>query len=377
MIAPARTMQPILLAAGGTGGHMFPAEALAQALIARGRTVALVTDARGGGFGDRLPEVTVHRIAAGGLAGTGLAGRARGVCRLALGFMQARRILGAMRPGAIVGFGGYASVPAVLAAQRSHRPNVIHEQNAVLGRANRLLARRADAIATSFDAVQAMPATQARIALTGNPVRPAIAAIADRPYPAPTVNGPIAILVLGGSLGARVFAGVVPAAMASLDPALRARTRLVQQCRRENLDATRAAYDALGMTVELAPFFEDVPVRLAAAQLVIARAGASTVAELTAAGRPALLVPYPHATDDHQRANATALVAADAAWLIAEPDFTPEALAARLAGWLGDPAPLVKAAARARAIGRRDAADRLADLVLATAECDSVQEAAA
>jgi UDP-N-acetylglucosamine--N-acetylmuramyl-(pentapeptide) pyrophosphoryl-undecaprenol N-acetylglucosamine transferase len=320
--------------------------------------------------------VAVHRIAAGGLAGTGLADRARGACRLALGFMQARRILGTMRPAAVVGFGGYASVPAVLAAQRSGRPSVIHEQNAVLGRANRLLARRADAIATSFETVQAMPATRARIALTGNPVRPPIAAIAERPYPAPAQGGPLAILVLGGSLGARVFAGVVPAAIAALGPGLRARIRLVQQCRRENLDATRAAYDALGLAVELAPFFEDVPQRLAAAQLVIARAGASTVAELTAAGRPSLLVPYPHATDDHQRANAAALVAAGAAWLLAEPEFTAPALAARLSGWLEDATPLAAAATRARAIGRRDAADRLADLVLATA-ADHVREAAA
>jgi UDP-N-acetylglucosamine--N-acetylmuramyl-(pentapeptide) pyrophosphoryl-undecaprenol N-acetylglucosamine transferase len=368
---------PILLAAGGTGGHMFPAEALARALIARDRRVALVTDARGGGFGERLPEIAVHRIAASGLAGTGIAGRAQGVCRLALGYLQARRILRALAPAAVVGFGGYASVPAVLAAQRSGRKSVIHEQNAVLGRANRLLARRADAIATSFERVQAMPATRARIALTGNPVRPAIAALAGRPYVAPVREGPIAILVLGGSLGARVFARVVPAAIARLGEAERRRIRLAQQCRQENLAATRAAYDALGMTVELAPFFEDVPERLAVAQLVIARAGASTVAELAAAGRPALLVPYPHATDDHQRANAAALVEASAAWTMAEPDFTPAALAGLIAGWLAEPAPLAAAAARARALGRRDAADRLADLVLATAADRPLREAAA
>lgn len=369
--------RPILLAAGGTGGHMFPAEALARALLARGRRVALVTDARGGGFGDRLPEVTVHRIAAAGLAGTGIAGRARGVCRLALGFMQARRILRDIAPAAVVGFGGYASVPAVLAAQRSGRVSVIHEQNAVLGRANRLLARRADAIATSFETVRAMPATAARIELTGNPVRPAIAALADQPYAAPAADGPFSVLVLGGSLGARVFAGIVPAAIMALDPALRRRLRLVQQCRRENLDGARAAYDALGLEVELAPFFDDIPQRLAAAHLVVARSGASTVAELTAAGRPALLVPYPHATDDHQRANADALVRADAAWLMPEPEFTADALAARLTSWMNDPAPLAMAAARARSIGRRDAADRLADLVLATAGQDRVREVAA
>jgi len=359
--------RPILITAGGTGGHMFPAEALARALIERDRRVALVTDARGGGFGDRLPEVNVHRIAAAGLAGTGLAAQARGVCSLALGYLQAQKILRTVRPAAVVGFGGYASVPAVLAAQRGGRRTVIHEQNAVLGRANRLLARRATAIATSFEHVSALPATHGPVTLTGNPVRPAIAALADRPYVAPMKDGPFNILVLGGSLGARVFAGIVPAAIMLIDPTLRLRIRLVQQCRRENLDAARAAYDTLGMQVELQPFFDDVPQRLEAAHLVIARSGASTVAELAAAGRPSLLVPYPHATDDHQTANAAALVAAGAAWKLQEPEFTAPALAGRITGWMNDASPLVTAAQRARSVGRRDAADRLADLVLSIA----------
>jgi UDP-N-acetylglucosamine--N-acetylmuramyl-(pentapeptide) pyrophosphoryl-undecaprenol N-acetylglucosamine transferase len=359
--------RPILITAGGTGGHMFPAEALARALVERDRRVALVTDARGQGFGDRLPEVTVHRIAAAGLAGTGIAAQARGVCSLALGYLQAQRILKSVRPAAIVGFGGYASVPAVLAAQRSGRRTVIHEQNAVLGRANRLLARRATAIATSFESVSALPAMHGPVTLTGNPVRPAIAALADRPYVAPAKDGAFNILVLGGSLGARVFAGIVPAAIMLIDPALRSRIRLVQQCRRENLEAARAAYDTLAMKVELQPFFDDVPQRLEAAHLVIARSGASTVAELAAAGRPSLLVPYPHATDDHQTANAAALVAAGAAWKLQEPEFTAPALAERIAGWMNDASPLAQAAQRARSVGRRDAAGRLADLVLATA----------
>jgi UDP-N-acetylglucosamine--N-acetylmuramyl-(pentapeptide) pyrophosphoryl-undecaprenol N-acetylglucosamine transferase len=359
--------RPILITAGGTGGHMFPAEALARTLVERDRRVTLVTDARGGGFGDRLPEVTVHRIAAAGLAGTGIAAQARGVCSLALGYLQAQRILKTVRPAAVVGFGGYASVPAVLAAQRSGRRTVIHEQNAVLGRANRLLARRATAIATSFESVSALPAAHGPVTLTGNPVRPAIAALADNPYVAPSKDGAFSILVLGGSLGARVFASVVPASIGSLDPALRQRIRLVQQCRRENLDAARASYDALGMQVELQPFFDDVPQRLATAHLVIARSGASTVAELAASGRPALLVPYPHATDDHQTANAAALVTAGAAWKLQEPEFTAAALATRIAGWMNDASPLATAAQRARSVGRRDAAHRLADLVLATA----------
>jgi UDP-N-acetylglucosamine--N-acetylmuramyl-(pentapeptide) pyrophosphoryl-undecaprenol N-acetylglucosamine transferase len=370
--------RPVLLAAGGTGGHMFPAEALARALIARGRRVALVTDARSGGFGERLPDVAVHRIEAAGIAGTGLTQRARGACRLALGFLQARRLLRQIDPAVAVGFGGYTSVPPLLAAQRNGRRTVLHEQNAVLGRANRLLARRANAIATSFDNVRAMPSqSAARVTLTGNPVRPQIAALAALPYPAPMAGGPLHVLVLGGSLGATIFASVLPAAIARLDAAARARIRLVQQCRAENLDAVKAAYAALDMAVDLAPFFHDMPERLAAAQLVIARAGASTVAELTAAGRPALLVPYPHATDDHQRANAEALLKGDAGWLLAQPEFTDVALAERLRAWLADPALLAAAAARARALGRRDAADRLADLVLTTAGPATIEERAA
>jgi UDP-N-acetylglucosamine--N-acetylmuramyl-(pentapeptide) pyrophosphoryl-undecaprenol N-acetylglucosamine transferase len=370
--------RPVLLAAGGTGGHMFPAEALARALLARNRRVALVTDARGGGFGDRLPEVSVHRIDAAGIAGTGIAQRVRGVCRLALGYFQARRLMRKLDPAIAVGFGGYASVPPLLVAQHSGRASVIHEQNAVLGRANRLLARRASAIATSFESVRALPASATgRVTLTGNPVRAAIADLSARPYPAPVAGGPLHVLVLGGSLGAAIFAEIVPAAMARLGAADRNRIRLVQQCRAENLAAVEAAYAALDMTVELAPFFNDMPERLAAAQLVIARAGASTVAELTAAGRPALLVPYPHATDDHQRANADALGHADAAWPLAQTDFSAVALADRLGKWLADPASLAAHAARARALGRRDAAERLAELVLTTADAGEPGERAA
>ncbi|MEX2296325.1 MAG: UDP-N-acetylglucosamine--N-acetylmuramyl-(pentapeptide) pyrophosphoryl-undecaprenol N-acetylglucosamine transferase, partial [Dongiaceae bacterium] len=255
---------------------------------------------------------------------------------------------------------------------------VIHEQNAVLGRANRLLARRASAIATSFETVRALPSDVAsRVTLTGNPVRPAIAELGALPYPAPSPGGSLDVLVLGGSLGATIFATIVPVAITQLTEAERSRIRLVQQCRAENLDATRDAYAQLGMTVELAPFFHDMPARLAAAQLVIARSGASTVAELTAGGRPALLVPYPHATDDHQRANADALVSSGAAWLLAQPAFTAAALTERLRGWLADPSLLGVAAGRARAIGRRNAADRLAELVLATAASFASQERAA
>lgn len=354
-----------VLAAGGTGGHMFPAEALAAELAARGWRLALVTDARGKGFGDRLPEVAVHRISAGGLAGRGLVARARGALQLLGGYVQARRLLRRLQPAVVVGFGGYASVPTVMAAQRAGITTVLHEQNAVLGRANRLLARRAARIALSFDRVAGLP-SESRAEVTGNPVRPAIAAIAERPYP--DLDGDLRLLVTGGSQGARVFGSVVPAAIAMLDEALLARLRIAQQCRAEDFAAVKDAYDRLGLASELATFFNDMPERLAAAHLAITRAGASTVTELCAAGRPAILVPYPHAADDHQTANARAVAATGAAWVMPEPEFTPVALAERLRQLLRSPDELASAAERARQTARRDAARRLADLVAEAAE---------
>jgi UDP-N-acetylglucosamine--N-acetylmuramyl-(pentapeptide) pyrophosphoryl-undecaprenol N-acetylglucosamine transferase len=351
----------IALAAGGTGGHMFPAEALAGELLSRGHGVALVTDRRGGGFGERLPAVETHRISAGGLAGTGIVGRARGVVQLGLGFFQSRGLLGRLKPAVAVGFGGYASVPTVLAASLSGIPTVLHEQNAVLGRANRLLAKRATRIATSFASVVGIGGDRA--VLTGNPVRPGIAVLADQPYTPPSPGGAIQILVVGGSQGARVFSRLIPEAVALLPAELQRRLRIAQQARAEDLETARANYAPLAATVELAPFFGDMPERLRAAHLVICRSGASTVAELTAAGRPAILIPYPFATDDHQTANARALDTAGAAWLMPEAATTPAMLADRLASLAADSERLGRAADVARALGRRDAAARLADLV--------------
>jgi UDP-N-acetylglucosamine--N-acetylmuramyl-(pentapeptide) pyrophosphoryl-undecaprenol N-acetylglucosamine transferase len=352
----------IALAAGGTGGHMFPAEALAGELLARGHGVALVTDRRGGGFGDRLPAVETHRIAAGGLAGTGIVGRAQGVVQLGVGFFQARGLMGRLKPSVVVGFGGYASVPTVLAASLSGIPTALHEQNAVLGRANRLLAKHATGIATSFASVVGIGGGN-RAVLTGNPVRPGIAALADQPYPALSAGGAIQILVVGGSQGARVFSRLIPEAVALLPAELQRRLRIDQQARAEDLETARASYAKLLATVELAPFFGDMPERLRSAHLIVCRSGASTVAELTAAGRPAILIPYPFATDDHQTANARALDSAGAAWLMPEAATTPALLADRLAALAADPERLGRAADVARALGRRDAAARLADLV--------------
>jgi UDP-N-acetylglucosamine--N-acetylmuramyl-(pentapeptide) pyrophosphoryl-undecaprenol N-acetylglucosamine transferase len=355
----------IVLAAGGTGGHMFPAEALAAELVARGRAVALVTDRRGQSFGDRVAGVATHRIHAGRFD-AGLLGKVVGIAELVLGIAQAALKLRTLSPAAVVGFGGYPSVPTVLAASRLGIPSLIHEQNALLGRANRFLAPRVRRIALSFAATAGLaPDERARSAETGNPVRPAIAAQRERPYVAPTAESAIELVVTGGSQGARIFSEIVPAALARLPAPLRARLRLSQQARPEDLAAVRATYVEGGIAADLASFFEDVPSRLARAQLVIARAGASTVAELTAIGRPALLIPYPHAADDHQSANAKAFAEAGAGWTMAQPDFTAESLAAFLAEMLAAPERLAAAAAAAKALGRPQAARSLADLVLA------------
>ncbi|GAB4354549.1 MAG: undecaprenyldiphospho-muramoylpentapeptide beta-N-acetylglucosaminyltransferase [Kiloniellaceae bacterium] len=354
----------VVLAAGGTGGHMFPAQALARELLARGVGVALITDARGGGFGPDLPQVETFRIPAGAMAGAGIVKKLRSVAQLGLGYLQARGHLKRCGAEVAVGFGGYPSVPTVMAAAHRDLRVVLHEQNAVLGRANRLLASRAQIIATCFERVEGVaPGDRGKLHLTGNPVREAIAAVGSRPYAVPGAGDPLTLLVVGGSQGARVFNEVVPAAVALLPEALRRRLTVHQQVPGPTTEAVAAVYDASGVAHHLAPFFNDVPQRLAAAQLVISRAGASTVAELAAAGRPAVMVPYPSATDDHQTANAQALVEAGGGWLMPQANLDAAGLAERLASLLGNPATLARAAGCARAAARLNAARDLADLV--------------
>jgi len=365
----------VVLASGGTGGHMFPAEALASALLARGHRVALVTDRRGQAFADRLPEVALHRIPAGRLD-TGLVGKAMGVAEMVLGTLVAGRLLARLQPAVAVGFGGYPSVPTMLAAARRHIATVLHEQNALMGRANRLLAPRATRIATSFPQVQGLkPTDAARIGFTGNPVRPEIVKLRDLPYPIP--SGTINLLVTGGSQGARILSAIIPDALARLPAPLKARIALMQQARPEDLERVRETHRRSGVVAEVAPFFHDLPERLGRAHLVIARAGASTVSELCVAGRPAILVPYAAAADDHQTFNARALGDAGAAWVMPEREFTPDALASRIETLLAAPASLVAAAAAARQLGIPDAAARLADLVLACANANDPRENAA
>jgi UDP-N-acetylglucosamine--N-acetylmuramyl-(pentapeptide) pyrophosphoryl-undecaprenol N-acetylglucosamine transferase len=356
-------VQPIVIAAGGTGGHFFPAEALAAELVARGHRIVLMTDARSGGLSSPTFAGREQYIVRGaGIAGRGLWRGAKAVGALAAGVVQARAILSRIGAASVVGFGGYPCVAPILAARLlRHRPSIIlQEQNAVLGRANRFLASRADVLALGFEATERVPAGT-RTVFTGNPVRPAISALSRTSYVAPTDW--IRLLVLGGSLGARVFSDVVPAALASLPDALRTRLSVVQQTRPEDLERVKAAYAANGIAAELSPFFPDVAARLVAAHLVIARAGASTVAELAVAGRPAILVPLPGAIDDHQSANARALAAAGGARVVPQAQFTPEKLAERLTSLFSVPAALAEAAVGARGQARADAAFRLADLV--------------
>lgn len=356
--------RPILLATGGTGGHVFPAKALAEALLARGHRVGLVTDRRGTAFETAGGAIDVHRIRAAGIAGRGLVAKARAAGELLLGYLEARRLIRTLRPAVVVGFGGYASVPTVLAAAARRVPIVLHEQNAVLGRANRLLASRADAVATSFAEVgKVRPADRSKLVLTGNPVRDAIRRLRDAVLPVLAADAPIPVLVTGGSQGASVFAELVPAAVAALPEALRRRLRLSQQTREAEFEQVAAAYRGLGVEADVRRFFDDMPARLAEARLLVCRSGASTVAENTVAGRPALLIPYPHAIDDHQAANARAVAAAGGAVVLPQATTDVAGLAAALARLLGDPAALARMADAARGVGVPDAVDRLADLV--------------
>ncbi|MFZ4410065.1 MAG: UDP-N-acetylglucosamine--N-acetylmuramyl-(pentapeptide) pyrophosphoryl-undecaprenol N-acetylglucosamine transferase, partial [Paracraurococcus sp.] len=310
-----------------------------------------------------------------GLSGRGVLPAARGALALAAGTWQARRRLRDLDAAAVVGFGGYPSVPPLIAALTmlgERRPvTVLHEQNAVLGRANRLLARRADLLALSHQATAAVPGS-ARVAVVGNPVRPALAALVGGGYPG--TDGALRLLVLGGSLGARIFADIVPGAVAALPDALRQRLVVAQQCRPEDLARVRAAYDAAGVPAELSAFFPDVAGRLATAHLVVARAGAGTVAELACAGRPGILVPLPQAIDDHQQANARALAEAGAAIVMRQATLTSDTLAAQLAALLGDASGLARAAASAAKLAQPDAARRLADLILSLVRAKARQD---
>ena len=353
----------VILAAGGTGGHMVPAHALAAELKLRGHGVALVTDARGAKIPGLFKDVPIHVLPAGRIGG-GPVAWVRAAFSVLAGRREAKALYRQFTPDAVLGFGGYPAFPALLAASALNVPTILHEQNAVLGRVNRLLAGEAAAIATAYEQVDRLkPRFAKKTVLVGNPVREEVARLGEAPLPPFDETAPLKILITGGSQGATVLGQVVPEGLGALAPSLRHRLQIVQQCRPDDIDVVRARYAELGIPAELMTYITDMPDKLAEAHLVIARAGASTIAELTAAGRPAILIPLPSATDDHQTANAREIARAGGARMVAQKDFTPETLARQIEALAEDPEALANAAARSLSVGRPNAARDLADLV--------------
>lgn len=352
-----------VLAAGGTGGHMVPAAALAAELTRRGHRVALVSDARGVRFPGLFDDIQTHVLPAGRLSG-GPIGWVKAAREMWRGRAMARQLYATFRPSAVIGFGGYPALPALLAAFADNIPTAVHEQNAVLGRVNRLVAGKVDAIATSYATTERLADKhRGKTRLVGNPVREAVLALRDRPFPLLEEDGIFRVLVTGGSQGASVLSRVVPDGLAMLPIHFRRRLQVTHQARIEDIDAARAQYAEHQIAADLATYLPDMPEQLGWAHLVIARAGASTIAELTAAGRPAILVPLPSATDDHQTANAREMTAAGGARTIPQGQFTPIELAKQMQRLGLDPAALENAAGRAKDVGRPQAVGDLADMV--------------
>ncbi len=354
----------MILAAGGTGGHLFPAFALAQELGRRDIAVDLVTDMRGDRYGSDFPARAVYRVPSATISGRSILGAGRTAFILGRGVVAAYRLMGTLKPSAVVGFGGYPAFPPIVAAALRGIPTVLHEQNAVLGRANRMLLKRVSAIATSFERVKFLEgAALAKARFTGNPVRDQVVQWATRAYAAPEPLGPVSLLVFGGSQGARFFSDTVPAAIALMPAEKRQQLFVVQQCRPEDMARVEAAYRTAGVRSQLATFFPNLPEEMAKAHLVIGRSGASTVAELSVMGRPSILVPLPHAIDNDQLQNATRLAESGGAWCIEQKELTAERLADAVARLMDAPQVLAEAAAAAKAQGRPDAVSRLADLI--------------
>ena len=355
-----------VVAAGGTGGHLFPAQALAEALIARGWRVVLATDTRGAAYAGAFPAEERIALSAATFRQGDPLDMARAGVAIVRGVLQARSAFRRLKPNVVVGFGGYPSLPALIAASLAGRRTVIHEQNAVMGRANRLLADRVSAIACAFPTLQnAPPSVAARAKVVGNPVRPEIRVLAERPYEPPTEA--LRLLVTGGSQGARLLSDLTPRAVALLPEPLRCRLTVQQQARAESVDDARRIYGDALVEAEIAPFFSGMADRLAAAHLMIGRAGASTVCEIAVAGRPSILVPLKIALDDDQGQNARLLAEAGGAVVLREDGLTVEAMAQMLESLLTDPERLARMAAAARSVATPDAAERLADVVEATA----------
>jgi UDP-N-acetylglucosamine--N-acetylmuramyl-(pentapeptide) pyrophosphoryl-undecaprenol N-acetylglucosamine transferase len=359
-----------LLCAGGTGGHLFPAEALAHELISRGWDVQLATDERAGRYASSFPAVAVHEIPSSTIGSRNPFALVRAFWTIWRGAREAGTVIADIKPRAVIGFGGYPTLPPLWAATRRGVPTIIHEQNAVMGRANRALAARVTAIAGGFLPEGTGP-TSAKTVTTGNPVRPAVIEASRVAYDGPSDDGPFRLLVFGGSQGAQFFSDAMPAAIALLPGALRSRIQMTQQARPEDEAKVRAAYREMGVPAEVSPFFTDMAGRIAAAHLVMSRSGASTVSEIAAIGRPALLVPYPHALDHDQAANAEALAAAGGAQVHPQATLSPERIAGLVSGLMSEPDRLSAMAADARSVGRTDATRLLADLAEAIASGES------
>lgn len=358
-------MSLITLAAGGTGGHVFPALALARSLSARGHSLRLVTDQRGLAFSGDFDPAGIDVISAGGLVSGAPHRRAAGLFRLARGYVQARSLLRRHKPAAVIGFGGFPSAPPMLAAQHLGLPTLLHEQNGIMGRANAFVSRQVRQISAAFPQLEGVPASaQDRVSAVGNPIRADIAAVGETAFTPPKPDGALNLLVFGGSQGAAVFASLLPAALNRLSPAERARLHLVAQIRDESRAETEARLAILGLgRLEIAPFFSDMPQRLAAAHLVLSRSGATTVHELAAAGRPAIFVPLSVHRDDQQGRNARLLTDPGAALLVREGADAPQRVATHISALLAAPEALADMAAKARASALLGAADKLADMV--------------
>jgi len=352
----------IAVCAGGTGGHLFPAQALSAELKRRGHKIILLTDSRGLKFGDRFPCDEIFEIPSSTLSLRAPLKAMIGGVRICSGIIKAWRILKNSHVQAIAGFGGYPSLPPMVAAHLLGLPACLHEQNAVMGRANRFLARFATVLAKSFDATQKVPeGSKLRIITTGNPVRQQVIDLRTTDYVPAGADEPFRLLVFGGSQGAKVFSDVVPVALELLPQTTKKRLKVVQQCRAEDIDRVKSAYKNARLEADVADFFPNLPENIAAAHLVVARSGASSLSELTVIGRPSVLIPLPNALDNDQRENARALEAAGGAWVIDQSQFTPERLAKMLEEFINKPELLITAAQAAHKIGKSDAVMHLAD----------------
>ncbi|MBO6893535.1 MAG: undecaprenyldiphospho-muramoylpentapeptide beta-N-acetylglucosaminyltransferase [Roseibium sp.] len=353
----------VLLTAGGTGGHLFPAQALSSELARRGWTVELATDERADKYGTEFPARKVHIIASETIRGRNPIALLKTAVSLLRGTIQARSVIRQLKPDVVAGFGGYPTFPPMFAARLTGTPSILHEANGVMGRANKMLAKGVSAIATSVPLGDLPADLASKVTETGNPVRDAVLDAAELPFDAPRPDGEFKLLVFGGSQGARFFSDLVPPAIELLPPDIRARLRIVQQCRPEDMERVQKVYTDLGVAAECAPFFQDLPQRIAQAHLVFCRSGASSVSELSVLGRPSILVPLPGAIDQDQASNAKVLEKVGGAWPIRQADLHPERLAKEIERFMSAPEMLTEAARNAKSVAKPDAVKRLADLV--------------